>query len=131
MFSKKQLFTYQFVLPNFVWQVSELSGSIQTTKLDFRQPIQKIKRVTTLDESGTKALSKAIEEALGNPAKRHMKDGALHLTVDVELNEDDAELFWYYKPTPDTVVPKRMLTLDGEIKNTYVGMKDNELFGYE
>ena len=111
--------------------MSELSGSIQTARLDVLQPIHKIKNVTTLDESGTKALSKAIESALGNPAKRHVKDGALYLTVDVELDED-AELFWYYKPTPDTVVPKRTLTSDGEIKNTYVGMKeDNEPLGDE
>ncbi|QFT40005.1 MULTISPECIES: porin family protein [unclassified Vibrio] len=43
------------------------------------------------------------------------KNGALHLSVEVELDED-SELHWCYQPTPDVVVPKRILTSDGKIK---------------
>ena len=128
LFSNKKTVTYDFVLPNFIWKISELAGSIQTTKLDILQPIQNIKNVSTLDKSGTKVFAKALEEALNNPAKHKFENGTLHLKVEAELNED-SELHWYYKPTPDVVVPKRMLTSDGQLNKTYVGMKDDEPIG--
>ncbi|MCM5511010.1 hypothetical protein [Vibrio sp. SCSIO 43169] len=127
-FSNKETRLYKFVLPNFVWQVSELAGSIKKTKLDILQPIQYIKEVSTLDESGTKVFTKALEAALSDAAKQDFKNGALHLSVEVELDED-SELHWYYQPTPDVVVPKRMLTSDGQLKKTYIGMRDDEPMG--
>lgn len=128
LFSNKKTVTYDFVLPNFIWKISELAGSVQTTKLDILQPIQNIKNVSTLDKSGSKVFAKALEEALNNPTKHKFENGTLHLKVEAELNED-SELHWYYKPTPDVVVPKRMLTSDGQLNKTYVGMKDDEPIG--
>ncbi|NOJ24218.1 PAAR-like domain-containing protein [Vibrio coralliilyticus] len=127
-FSKKETRTYKFVLPNFVWKVSELAGSIQKTKLDMLQSIQNIKEVSTLDESETKVFTKALEAALSDTANLDFKNGALHLSVEVELDED-SELHWCYQPTPDVVVPKRMLTSDGKIKKTYIGMRNDEPMG--
>lgn len=125
LFRNNKRFTYDFVLPNFIWGRSELVGSVQNTTLDIFQPIQDINNVSSLDESGTGTFMKALEEALSNPAKRRLENGTLHLKVEADLNED-AELHWYYKPTPDVVVPKRMLTSNGELKRTYIGMKDDE-----
>ncbi|MFS1909143.1 hypothetical protein BCU30_023805, partial [Vibrio lentus] len=128
LFSNIKRFTYDFVLPNFIWGRSELVGSVQNTTLDIFQPIQNIKNVSSLDESGTDTFKKALQDALSNPAKHRSENGTLYLKVEAELNEN-AELHWYYKPTPDVVVPKRMLTSNGELKRTYIGMKDGDPMG--
>ncbi len=129
IWSSKKNFNYQFVLPNFVWQVSEIVGSIQNTALDNYQGMAYINQIDTFESKATEAFTKALNHALNDPAKREIKDGALHLNVEVELEESPAQnltLYWYYKPTPDITVPKRMLALDGEIKKNYIGMQDDK-----
>ena len=93
----KQPRLYEFTLPQFVWNVSELVGSVRTT---------------------------ALQQALSDPKKYSLKEDTLTLTVEVELDKK-AQLHWYYQPKPDVMVPKRMLTSDGLMKETYVGMVDD------
>ncbi|MUL01895.1 DUF4150 domain-containing protein [Aliivibrio fischeri] len=124
LFSNKVNTTYEFVLPNFIWEVSEIVGSIQKQTIDIAQPIQHIKQVSSLDESGTQAFTTALQIALEDPAKHELKEGVLHLKVNVEL-DDGSTLHWYYKPKKDLIVPKRMLTQAGVLKQVYIGMKDD------
>ncbi len=126
LFSNRVNTTYEFVLPNFIWEVSEIVGSIQKQTIDIAQPIQHIKQVSSLDESGTQAFTTSLQSALEDPAKHELKEGALHLKVNVEL-DNGSTLHWYYKPKKDLIVPKRMLTQAGVLKQVYIGMKDDAL----
>ncbi|MGF1747153.1 hypothetical protein [Vibrio cionasavignyae] len=103
--------------------MSEIVGSIQKRKLEMIQPNQYSMQ---LDESATKAFADALQHALADPAKHKLENASLHLTVEVEL-ENNANLYWYYQPRPDVIAPKRMLNQNGLAKQAFIGLKDDEL----
>lgn len=122
LLSEQKEVTYQFKLPGFVAEVSEIVGSIQRHKVDVMQPIQNMAQVE-LDVEATNTITDALVNAMESST---LKDGNLELTVKLTLHKD-AQLYWYYQPQPGVITPKRWLEEGSLVKQAYIGMKDDEL----
>lgn len=111
-------YSLKFSLPRFQPGVSDIICEVRTRHIDTDILSSGIWRPNSALTAG---LSKAIEVA-----EFDEQDGFTAVSVDFETRED-IELFWAYKPTPDTVVPMRYLTGDGVIESPVVGMINEEL----
>ncbi|WP_290580181.1 toxin VasX [Ketobacter sp.] len=111
-------FSLKFSLPRFQIGVSDILFELRTRHIDF-----------DVFSAGVWRENKALTEKLGKAmesARFEERDGFTNVEVEFETQED-IELFWAYKPTPNTVVPMRYLTDDGLIESPVVGMINEEV----
>ncbi|GEM75152.1 PAAR-like domain-containing protein [Vibrio sagamiensis] len=129
--SGKKTVSYQFKLPGYITDVSEICGSIQREYTDVQElHIEDMNKIK-FDDEGTEEFKKALQRAL-NAAPRHengglvLNKGVLELNVEVTLNVY-SKLYWYYQLQPGVITPKRMLESNGLAKKPIIGMIDKNL----
>lgn len=106
----KRTYDLEFTLPGFQPGVSELIGAFYTLSHIDEDGTFTI----TPDENVTQVLKDAIENA-ANQGGLILDEGVATLKIKVTLQQR-ANLFWYYQPNPDTVVPLRLLGNDGNLR---------------
>ena len=122
--------TYQFILPEFKLEHSQLHGTVfhDTWDVEYRS----VQKYSTPDRNMTKVLREAVNQALNDPSKYSVKDDGLHLTVTAVYRVYNAKkssfpfLKWYYEVEPGLVVPKRSLNGSGVIGASLIGMIDEQ-----
>lgn len=107
---RERTYDLEFKLPGFQPGVSELIGAFYTLSHIDEDGIL----IITPDENVTQALKDAIENA-ANQGGLILGEGVATLKTKVTLQQR-ANLFWYYQPNPDTVVPLRLLGNDGDLR---------------
>ncbi|UMM07001.1 DUF4150 domain-containing protein (plasmid) [Vibrio campbellii] len=113
---------YEFVLPDFKMNVSQLHGSIYRELDDAKYAAYSVPEP---DKAMTEKFRSALAAAFEDRTLCIAKEDGLHVTVNVEFSHP-ARLIWCYEPTPNTVVPKRYLTNSGYISTSQIGMLDEK-----
>lgn len=113
---------YEFVLPDFKMNVSQLHGSIYRELDDAKYAAYSVPEP---DKAMTETFRSALAAAFEDRTLCIAKEDGLHVTINVEFSHP-ARLIWCYEPTPNTVVPKRYLTNSGYISTSQIGMLDEK-----
>ncbi|MEZ8088097.1 toxin VasX [Vibrio sp. 1S139] len=113
---------YEFVLPDFKMNVSQLHGSIYRELDDAKYAAYSVPEP---DKAMTETFRSALAAAFEDRTLCIAKEDGLHVTINVEFSHR-ARLIWCYEPTPNTVVPKRYLTNSGYISTSQIGMLDEK-----
>ncbi|MHA2877815.1 toxin VasX, partial [Vibrio campbellii] len=113
---------YEFVLPDFKMNVSQLHGSIYRELDDAKYAAYSVPEP---DKAMTETFRSALAAAFEDRTLCIAKEDGLYVTVNVEFSHP-ARLIWCYEPTPNTVVPKRYLTNSGYISTSQIGMLDEK-----
>ncbi|CAH1568236.1 conserved hypothetical protein [Vibrio jasicida] len=113
---------YEFVLPDFKMNVSQLHGSIYRELDDAKYAAYSVPEP---DKAMTETFRSALAAAFEDRTLCIAKEDGLHVSINVEFSHR-AHLIWCYEPTPNTVVPKRYLTNSGYISTSQIGMLDEK-----
>lgn len=113
----KKMIKYNFTLPNYESGVSDIQYCFYTFS-----PLKKIfQSKRTPDEILNKIFDKKIKDA-----EIEIKDGFLNLKIEMESRLVYAsEIEWIYAPSPDLIVPMRIIDNNGNLNTNYIiGMID-------
>jgi len=108
-------YTYQFVLPAFQPNLSNLHVEIYR-EFEREDGITRSRLDYQLTENFKQALNESEIEIDGGVAK---------FEVDIEMPEM-VDIYWYYEPTPQSKVPMRSISEDGELQTRVLGMLNEE-----
>lgn len=113
----KKMIKYNFTLPNYESGVSDIQYCFYTFS-----PLKKIfQSKRTPDEILNKIFDKKTKDA-----EIEIKDGFLNLKIEMESRLVYAsEIEWIYAPSPDLIVPMRIIDNNGNLNTNYIiGMID-------
>ena len=114
------IYTYTFTLPNFQPGISELRILLYSpAEMDFNTGF--------VNSKPNEALTRDFTQKIDNQSIRlDATTGTAIIKVRFS-SEIKIKLYWYYLPQPDVMVPMRILSEQGELKQQFlIGMMDEE-----
>ena len=122
---------FHFTLPNFKQGISQLHFKVMVNRLEQADgmAIASLKggsEIYTVVPEEAPALTKQLKEQL-NALKSALISGLATFTLSLQhQHKNNVTLYWYYEPSPNSIVPKRYLVENEVLDDAIIGMIDND-----
>ncbi|GAA58246.1 hypothetical protein P20652_0097 [Pseudoalteromonas sp. BSi20652] len=123
---------FHFTLPNFKQGISQLHFKIMVNRLEQADDVATIasqkggSEIYTVVPEEASALTKQLKEQL-NALKSDLTSGLATFMLSLQHeHKNNVTLYWYYEPSPNSIVPKRYLVENEVLDDAIIGMIDND-----
>ena len=122
---------FHFTLPNFKQGISQLHFKVMVNRLEQADGATIASQkggseIYTVVPEEAPTLTKQLKEQL-NALKSALTSGMAKFTLSLQhQHKNNVTLYWYYEPSPNSIVPKRYLIENEVLDDAIIGMIDND-----